>query len=197
MKTALKAALATASSAILALCLMAPTAAHAKTPKIKSCANSEAAFLATGQGDRDSDGLSDCREMKQLGTSPTNPDTDADGVTDAQEVSDHTDPLDADSDGDGINDHDDSAPRIQQRLKVFVDELTCPLVGVPGKLSALGMSLMLDDMTDFEDGTCADLAALMLAEPTDSQVFVEVDVVEGLAGLITATKVEVEEAEED
>jgi len=40
-------------------------------------------------------------------------------------------------------------------------------------------------------------AALMMAQPAGSQVFVEVDVVEGSAGLITATQVGSEEAEED
>jgi len=197
LRTALKATLATASSAVLALCIMAPGAAHAKTKKMKSCANAEAAFMATGAGDRDSDGLSDCRELKQLGTSPVNPDTDADGVSDAQEVSDHTDPLDADSDGDGMDDHDDPAPRVQQRLKVFVDALTCPQVGVPGTLSALGMSVILDDTTVFEDGSCADLQALMTAQPVGMQVFAEVDVVEGSTGLITATTVESEQGEQD
>jgi hypothetical protein len=193
----MKATLATAGFAALALCLMAPSPAAAKTRKMKSCANAEATLMATGQGDRDSDGLSDCREMKQLGTSPTNPDTDGDGVSDAQEISDHTDPLDADTDGDGMNDHDDSAPRIQQRLKVFVDVLICPEVGVPGSLSALGMSVTVDDMTVFEDGPCADLAALVLAPPAGTQVFAEVDVVEGSTGIVTATKVESEDAEED
>lgn len=189
--------MATLGFAILAFATMTPAAASAKTRKMKSCARAEADFLATGQGDRDADGLSDCREVKQLGTSPMSPDTDADQVGDAQELSDHTDPLDADSDDDGVGDHDDAAPRIQQRLKVFVDALTCPLVGVPGTLSALGMSLTLDDTTVFEDGTCADLGAMMAALPVGSQVFVEVDVVEGSTGLVTATKVESEQAEED
>ena len=96
-----------------------------------------------------------------------------------------------------MDDHDDPAPKIQQRLKVFVDALTCPQVGVPGSLSALGMSVTLDDTTAFEDGTCADLAALIAAQPAGTQVFAEVDVVEGSTGIVTATKVESEDAEED
>jgi len=54
--------------------------------------------------DRDKDGLSDADEAK-LGTSPTSPDTDADGLFDKEEVQTyHTDPLNPDTDGDGYLD---------------------------------------------------------------------------------------------
>ena len=197
MSLVTKASLTIAGCAALALCVMAPSAASAKTRKMKSCAKAEARFLETGEGDRDGDGLSDCREVKQLGTSPTNPDTDSDGVSDTQEVSDHTDPLDSDSDDDGMDDSDDPAPRIQQRLKVFVDALTCPTTGVPGTLSALGMSVTLDDTTVFEDESCDALAALIAAQPDGTQVFAEVDVVEGSTGIVTATKVASSQEEQD
>ncbi len=54
--------------------------------------------------DRDKDGLSD-QEEKELGTSPTNKDTDADGLFDKEEVKTYkTDPLDPDTDGDTYQD---------------------------------------------------------------------------------------------
>lgn len=51
--------------------------------------------------DADGDGLSNLQEFAK-GTNPTSPDTDQDGLTDAQEVA--TDPLNPDSDGDGLAD---------------------------------------------------------------------------------------------
>ncbi len=54
--------------------------------------------------DRDKDGLTDQKES-ELGTSPTNKDTDADGLFDKEEVLTYkTDPLDPDTDGDTYQD---------------------------------------------------------------------------------------------
>jgi RHS repeat-associated protein len=54
--------------------------------------------------DTDGDGLTDAEEAV-LGTDPRNPDTDGDGLTDGAEVRVHrTDPLRADTDGDGASD---------------------------------------------------------------------------------------------
>ncbi len=54
--------------------------------------------------DPDRDGLTNLQEF-QLGTDPTNPDTDGDGLSDGDEVNKyHTNPLLADTDGDGIPD---------------------------------------------------------------------------------------------
>ncbi len=54
--------------------------------------------------DSDFDGLSD-EEEAALGTDPTNPDSDGDGLSDGAEVDEHgTDPLAADSDSDGMDD---------------------------------------------------------------------------------------------
>ncbi len=54
--------------------------------------------------DSDGDGLSDDQE-NAIGTDPQNPDTDADGLTDGEEVLKYvTDPLDADSDDDILSD---------------------------------------------------------------------------------------------
>lgn len=54
--------------------------------------------------DSDKDGLSDAEEAK-LGTDPMNPDSDGDGLMDGEEVRKYkTDPMKADTDGDGLND---------------------------------------------------------------------------------------------
>ena len=54
--------------------------------------------------DSDQDGLNDAEEAA-LGTDPLDPDTDADGLLDGDEVLDlTTDPLDADTDGDLFGD---------------------------------------------------------------------------------------------
>lgn len=54
--------------------------------------------------DSDADGLTDAEE-EQIGTDPYDPDTDKDGLTDGEEVKVyHTDPLNPDSDWDGLTD---------------------------------------------------------------------------------------------
>ena len=54
--------------------------------------------------DTDGDGLSDCDEELELGTSPTIADTDEDGVNDGDEIADGTNPRGSDTDGDGLTD---------------------------------------------------------------------------------------------
>ena len=55
--------------------------------------------------DTDGDGLSDADEINIHGTDPNNPDTDGDGLNDGDEVNIHgTDPLNPDTDGDGLTD---------------------------------------------------------------------------------------------
>ncbi len=57
--------------------------------------------------DDDNDTLTDAEEAS-LGTDPLNPDTDADGITDAEEVNTFgTDPLDSDTDNDDLGDGDE------------------------------------------------------------------------------------------
>lgn len=56
--------------------------------------------------DEDGDGLSDAREAEE-GTDPSNPDSDGDGLNDGDEIAAGTDPLDPDSDDDGILDGDE------------------------------------------------------------------------------------------
>jgi outer membrane protein OmpA-like peptidoglycan-associated protein len=60
-----------------------------------------------GNSDDDKDSLIQ-KEEKLLGTDPKNPDTDADGLKDGEEVNKlKTDPLKADTDADGLNDGDE------------------------------------------------------------------------------------------
>ena len=53
--------------------------------------------------DTDADGLSDAEEL-EAGTDPTRPDTDGDGLSDGDEIARGTDPTNPDSDGDGLPD---------------------------------------------------------------------------------------------
>jgi hypothetical protein len=58
--------------------------------------------------DTDADGLTDCQELTVYHTDPGDPDSDDDGLSDGDEVTiHHTDPLDADSDNDGLSDGDE------------------------------------------------------------------------------------------
>ncbi|WP_320040205.1 right-handed parallel beta-helix repeat-containing protein [uncultured Desulfobacter sp.] len=59
--------------------------------------------LDTAQEDTDGDGLSDAAEAVE-GTNPDNPDTDGDGLTDNEELLAKTDPLRCDTDADGFSD---------------------------------------------------------------------------------------------
>jgi hypothetical protein len=60
--------------------------------------------LLSKQGDADEDGLTDAREV-DVGTSPFDNDTDADGLADGTELGKYgTDPLDNDTDDDGLTD---------------------------------------------------------------------------------------------
>ena len=58
---------------------------------------------ADGERDSDGDGISDAIETEQ-GTDPVSTDTDGDGILDGDEVAFGTDPLLADTDGDGWDD---------------------------------------------------------------------------------------------
>jgi outer membrane protein OmpA-like peptidoglycan-associated protein len=71
--------------------------------------------------DRDMDGLGKCEEEK-LGTSPRNPDTDGDGLTDGEEVLVYkTNPLSIDTDLDGLSDFDEVKKYKTDPLKADTD----------------------------------------------------------------------------
>lgn len=55
--------------------------------------------------DTDADGLTDGQEVNTILTDPTRADTDGDGLNDGADVAAGTDPLDPDSDDDGLNDY--------------------------------------------------------------------------------------------
>ena len=58
--------------------------------------------------DTDADGLTDCQELTIYHTDPGDADSDDDGLSDGDEVNTyHTDPLDTDSDDDGLTDGDE------------------------------------------------------------------------------------------
>src|SRR5690554_4023395 len=84
------------------------------------------------QPDADADGLGDTEEVERYGTDPANPDTDGDGLIDGEEVSRGTDPLNTDSDGDGLSDGaevaDGTDPLNPDRTAPQV-ELTNPVAG--------------------------------------------------------------------
>lgn len=66
--------------------------------------------LVVGQPDSDGDGLTDADEVNIYGTDPHKADTDNDGLTDYQEIITYrTDPKKADTDGDGLKDGDEIA----------------------------------------------------------------------------------------
>ncbi|MBY0399681.1 hypothetical protein K2X89_05260 [Myxococcota bacterium] len=194
MGSGIRTSVAMGGAVILALGLTLTTAgdASAKTGRKRNCATAEAAFQATGAGDLDGDGLSDCRESRQLRTSPTNPDTDGDDLMDGEEVAERSDPLVADSDDDGLMDGEDDSPRIpEQKVEGFLDALTCPSVGVLGSIKVLGTTAILDDVTEFEHETCAELAGMLMAAMTAGEpMLVEVEIAEDALGVMTAIEVE-------
>jgi hypothetical protein len=61
-------------------------------------------FRLADTSDVDGDGLTDAQERLVTGTSPSDPDTDGDGVPDGEEVALGTDPFDTDTDNDGLSD---------------------------------------------------------------------------------------------
>lgn len=61
----------------------------------------------SGSSDRDKDGLTKNQE-ESIGTNPKNPDSDADGLKDGEEINKYqTNPLQPDTDLDGLSDHDE------------------------------------------------------------------------------------------
>ena len=80
----------------------------------------------SGASDNDNDGLTKSEET-ELGTDPSNPDTDGDGLKDGEEVNTYvTDPLNPDSDGDSLTDGDEVRRHKTDPLKADTDndELT-------------------------------------------------------------------------
>jgi len=74
-----------------------------------------------GASDKDGDGLTK-REEQEIGTDPNNPDSDADGLQDGEEVRVYiTDPLNPDSDADGLKDGAEVNTHATDPLKADTD----------------------------------------------------------------------------
>jgi hypothetical protein len=181
----------TALAVLLGALLWAPAPASPKS-KGGPCKKEDAKLAQTGVGDSDDDGLSDCRELKLLGTLPLDDDSDDDGLDDGEEMEHGCNPLDDDSDEDGIDDGDDDSPAVEQKVEALLDAIVCPQLETAGSITALGMTAALTAATEFEDTTCEELAARLLA---GESVLVEVEVLEDVLGALTATEVEAEELE--
>jgi hypothetical protein len=84
-----------------------------------SPADSTSFTVVPDPNDLDGDGLPNGQEGSH-GTSPTDPDSDDDGLTDGDEVNVHgTDPTDADTDGDALSDGDEvGGVVVRQRFRV-------------------------------------------------------------------------------
>jgi hypothetical protein len=159
-----------------------------------TCDRADLRLARTGKGDRDGDGISNCRERKILHTRADVADTDQDGLDDGDEMLEGCDPHDSDSDHDGTPDGDDDTPGMPraQKIEAFVDALTCPEGDGTGEVTALGAIVTITATTEFEDASCADLAAALAG---GTAPFVEILVAEDTAGALTATSIEADDDE--
>ena len=158
------------------------------------CRKADARLARTGQGDTDGDGISDCRETRTLRTFANDRDSDDDGLEDGDEMQKSCDPLDPDSDDDDVDDGDDSSPAAEQEVQALLDAIVCPAGDVAGSISALGINVVLNAETDFEDASCAELASLLAGGST---VVVEIEILEDVLGALTAAEVEPEMRPDD
>lgn len=188
-RTALRIALSALSLSFGLALLLGGTPASAAR-----CDRADARLAKTGKGDRDGDGISNCRE-RLMRTSASDADSDDDGMDDGDEMAGGCDPLDSDSDDDGIDDGDDETPAAppRQEVKALLDALVCPTDAAPGSITALGIVIAVDAATEFEDETCEELAARFAAE---GAALVEIEIREDEAGGLTALEVESEDGEQ-
>ena len=185
-------------SVVLGVCLWLPGSAEAKGKK-DSCRKADLKLALTGQGDSDGDGISDCREARYLQTDVQNPDTDDDGLNDGEDFGKACDPKDDDTDDDGVPDGVDPTPVVTQKMEALLDGLTCPTAevldpptpAVPGSISALGATVLLDTATRFKGTSCADLASLFALG--EGNLLVEVKILENVLGELHATSVELKQ----
>ena len=175
-------------SAAAAALLLGLALAFGTTPAAAArCDRADARLAKTGKGDRDGDGISNCRE-RLLRTAADDVDSDDDGLDDGDEMATGCDPLDPDSDDDGTGDGEDDTPAApRQKIEALLDALACPTEGAAGSLTALGVTVVLDATTEFEDLSCEEIAALFASE---GSVQVEVKILEDEAGGLTAREVE-------
>lgn len=204
-------------AATLGLILGVTVAVQARSTN--PCERADARLAERGRGDRDHDGLSDCRERRVLGTDQKDWDSDHDGRPDGDELADGTDPLDPDTDGDGLSDGDedaigsdpsnpdtdgdgiddgsdlDPAGKLDNRVEGDVQAMTCPTATADGALSVLDLIVALTPATRYEHvASCEDLAALVAANAsTHVEVKVDGDATSGFS----AREVSVEDVDDD
>jgi hypothetical protein len=188
-------------------------AADARAAEISLCAKQDAKTESTGKGDKDHDGLSDCREKRithtnaknadsdgdevmdgteiHNGTNPTDADSDDDGLDDGDEIAAGCNPNEPDSDDDGIEDGEDSDPSGDLEAKIVgpLDQVNCPEGSDNGSLKVLGITIALTSDTHFDHvASCSQLL---------TEMGVEVRVTGTLETGFIATAVSVEDGDDD
>lgn len=163
------------SLAAVLLCVAVPASSWA------SCEDADQKLEKSGRGDRDHDGLSNCRETSILGTDPRDDDSDDDGVSDGEEIKNGTDPLDPDSDDDGksdgeekedgsdpmdhdsdddgVEDGEDADPNgdLENMIEARLEDLFCPKKSHDGYLTVLGLHVFVTEHTKFNGLDCDEL----------------------------------------
>jgi hypothetical protein len=218
LTTVTKRGLTLAGSLLLAAAAVGFTFQLVAAQVADPCAKADDRLALTGRGDRDHDGLSDCRERKVLGTDPRDWDSDDDGVADSKEVQEGTDPTDADTDDDGRTDGDeaehatnpkdadtdddgmedgddpDPAAELDGCIAGPLASVTCPGEAGDGALTVLGVAVALTPDTEFKGhgvDTCEELAAQFASHGGAS---VEVKLT---AAALVAREVELRDADDD
>lgn len=215
-KTSLALVLAVALPLAAGALLLDAPAASAQDAGV--CATADALLAATGQGDRDHDGLSNCRERNILGTSPRDYDSDDDSVADGDEVAAGTvptdadsdddglddgreedlgsDPTSADSDGDGEGDGEDVDPthELKSAISGSLQSISCPASEGAGGMSVLGISMTLNADTDFDGVDSCDALATAFAA---HGAHVSVEVSGDASTALVAEKVSIRDADND
>ena len=108
--------------------------------------------------DSDNDGLTDAEESA-LGTDPSNPDTDGDGLKDGEEVNVYsTDPLNPDMDGDGFNDGEEISAGTDPN-----DSSSMPPNQPPVNVSYIHQVIDMDDTKFLGHNACGPTSACMIA----------------------------------
>jgi Bacterial TSP3 repeat len=109
-----------------------------------------ALHTSPSNADTDHDGLSDGAEVDVFGSDPTKADSDGDGLDDGEEVADGTDPSAKDSDGDGIDDgeDDDSGEDMHAKLVGPLDAADA----AAGTVTIFGLTVDASQAT-LDDGT--------------------------------------------
>ncbi len=206
-------------AALLAVSFTLTLSAPAPAAAREKCVKAKLRLELEGKGDRDQDGLTKCEERKVTFTDPRdwdtdndklsdaaearglsdplNPDSDGDGVDDGVEQINGTSPIDTDSDNDGLTDDVDPDPAgaLSNKIEGAVDALNCPSQGGVGSVTVLGVVIGIDGNTRYDGAeNCAALAQRRI---DNGGAHVEVTVSSGQGGALSATRVDLEDADND